>query len=291
MAAPVWSLHRRALPLLALSLLLCVTAADAGAQVVSGVVRGESRGPPIEGARVTARSAIAPAAETTTIGPVLTDSAGRFQLRLPLAGEYLLTVEHIAYAAVTVALALAAGEEVAIEVRIASHAVPLDPLLVLGRRAVAPRHAGFQERYEWYSRLGIGRFLTREQIDGRPQGRASSLLGSVPGVALRPVPYRTASAILLRTQARGTCTPAVYLDGGRIDSVDLDDLVDANQIHGVEVYRGIAEMPGEYHDSNFCGVVLIWTVREPKGSGAPLRWRNIVVAGGLTLLTVWLVSR
>jgi hypothetical protein len=282
----------RPLFLLLLPLLSLATASDTRAQILNGIVRDE-RGAAVQAASVIARLAAPPAGlDSLRLGPVLSDSAGRFQLRLPAGGEYILTLEHLAHVTVSVAIAIEAGEEVAIEVRMAGDAVALDPLVVLGRRRAIPlRLAGFHERKEWYTRLGIGRFLTRDQIEARPQGRASSLLSSVPGVALRPVPFRTASAILLRTQARGVCTPAVYLDGSRIDSTEVDDLVDARQIHGVEVYRGLTEMPGEYHDRNFCGVVLIWTVREPSGSGAPLSWRNIVIAAGITVLTVWLISR
>jgi hypothetical protein len=64
---------------------------------------------------------------------------------------------------------------------------------------------------------------------------------------------------------RGNCRPTVYLNGMRMDdnaATELDQLANANEITGVEVYTA-AGRPMEFW-GNGCGSVVIWAGMLPR---------------------------
>ena len=77
---------------------------------------------------------------------------------------------------------------------------------------------------------------------------------------------------------RTLCGPVVYIDGirvthgnrtkgpggsgGETESAQAVNMVHPLDIEAMEIYRGPAQVPGEFLDSNAqCGVILIWTKR------------------------------
>jgi outer membrane receptor for ferrienterochelin and colicin len=45
---------------------------------------------------------------------------------------------------------------------------------------------------------------------------------------------------------------------------DINSVVDPDQVEAIEVFRGPSEIPAQYNDNNSqCGVILIWTRKEP----------------------------
>ena len=73
---------------------------------------------------------------------------------------------------------------------------------------------------------------------------------------------------------RTGCGPTVYIDGIKVtygnfrgedpavEAADAINMVLPTHIYAMEIYKGPAETPGEFLDSNSrCGVVLIWTGR------------------------------
>lgn len=124
---------------------------------------------------------------------------------------------------------------------------------------VSPRlqSAGFYNRY----RRGLGRQLTRPEIQDRLAFTPSDLFRGIPGVRLRQ--GRTLNQMVPVTASRrlsdnGDCPIAIYLDGvrwtGAVDELELE------WIEGFEVYIGPAEIPAQYGaTSDACGVALFWT--------------------------------
>jgi hypothetical protein len=96
------------------------------AQTVSGRVLDAATDAPIREVTVTlldAGRAVTRAAAT--------DSTGVFSLRLPRAGRYQLRAERLGYASVTTPpLEFLAGDSLALELRLSSEVVPLEPLAV-----------------------------------------------------------------------------------------------------------------------------------------------------------------
>ncbi len=79
---------------------------------------------------------------------------------------------------------------------------------------------------------------------------------------------------------RSGCAPHVYLDGVRVTHLPRSgadprvrdnpaeeaaralNMVDPSTLAAVEIYRGPAEIPGEFIDSDSkCGIILLWTRR------------------------------
>jgi hypothetical protein len=134
---------------------------------------------------------------------------------------------------------------------------------VRGEGAANPRLAdtGFFQR----RRIGLGEFLTREDIVERPPTqRITDLLVGMRGVQV------TRDGIAFRAPGEsimGGCAPRVYLDGmlsGLALTFDFSGVnsIPTDAIEAIEVYRGPSEIPPQYGGAQgTCGVVLLWTRR------------------------------
>ena len=122
------------LRLLAAVLFVLVMATPAGAQSVSGHFV-DADGMPIPSARVVLQDEAG-----RVVHAALTDAAGRFALRAPAAGRYVLRGERIGYASsLSAPLPLAAGEQATQRLVAASGRVLLDAIVVQAQGRCAPR--------------------------------------------------------------------------------------------------------------------------------------------------------
>lgn len=218
----------------------------------------------------------------------LTDSIGRFRFGLLEPGTYVVTVRHIAYEqAMSGRLALARAEEIEIQLRMGMTVIPIDPVEVVARRPERfGRLSEYYERKEWMEKTGLGRFITREQIERRLPPETSDLLRMIPSVRVNT---RTRAIVIARQG--GGCIPAVFVDGmhmNRTGQAAVNDYVQPSMIEGIEVYRGASETPPQYQDHGGCGSILIWT-RRGEASGKPWSWWRAAIGGGLFLGLILLV--
>jgi hypothetical protein len=241
--------------------------AAATAQTVRGVVLDDGTRQPIPGALVEAwRSG-------TRLAAAVTDTAGAFTLRLPMAGQVVLGLLHIAFVADTIPITLDRGEVVIVELRMGRAAIPVDPIVVESRRD--RRLAAFYERAEQAS---FGRYVTRAEIDRRPAARATDLIRELPRVDI--VPTTMGNFITLAGNS-GRCVPTIYMDGLVLAQHEsMDRMLTADMIEGVEVHVGVAGRPLEF-GHNPCGAVAFWT-RLP-APVAPTR-RGLVFAAMLAIM-------
>lgn len=252
---------------------------SAQAQEFRGIIRAESGITPIDGAAI-----VAIGESGREQGPAISDSLGRFLLPVR-PGDYRLSVQRVGYASFTSdVLPVASGETVRVEITLSERAVPIDAIQVVSRRRdpLAPL-AGYYDRLDFYGRLGLGRFLTREQIEARNVVAVEHLLAF--GMGLRLVSRGNSMVLIV---PRRNCTPAIYVDGMRGGHIPPPSLLE-----GAEVYVGTAQAPGLYHDPRGCGVVLLWTRRDASGDGATnrrLTWRRLVAAGGIVALIIALTA-
>jgi hypothetical protein len=255
----------RLLPLL-LPLALLLPAAVVDAQIVRGIVVEDGTLRPIAGV-------VLELFRLDTLPPLsaVTDDSGAFVLRPGEPGTYTLKLLHVAFRADTIPLSLQRGELIALELRMGSVAIPIDPV-----RVVARRHGRLASFYARAERGGFGRYVTREQIEARPGARPTDLLWDVP--RLDVVSSRDGNYIAMRG-VRGRCLPTVYLDGMNIGQTDpVDRLLSVNMLEGVEVYVGLAGRPPELDDPrNPCGVVAFWTRSD---GNSPLTRRRLLTAAG-----------
>ena len=221
----------------------------------------------------------------STVARVTSDDRGRFRLPAPDGGVFIVRAVHLGYAEVEADVLVHEAEALEVELRMAPEAIPLEPLLVVGRREV--KKGTIEEFYDRMARMkqaGQGQFLTREQIEARRSLSLALIMNTIPGVWVQGI---NGTPRLRKSSPRGKgifCSPEFFLDGrpmlGGFRNFFPDDL------EGIEVYRGYAEaVPGEFPDE--CGQIFLW--RRPNW-GNPITWRRTFVAVGLGAVAWFLTS-
>jgi hypothetical protein len=246
---------------------------SAAAQTVSGSVREEESGAAIAGARVTLQP-LGGRGGTT----VATDDRGAFLV--PLGGRsarYVILVVHPSYLPLADTLELRSQETVTLELRLGRDAIPLQPLVVKGR--VDRRLQGYRERLERGS--GLGRFVTREQMDGMAAHRATDYLRRTSGVQLQQV---SGGRIVALSGPPGICVPVVFIDGMPLEQRvpdEVDERLDPELVEGIEIYHGSAGLPMEFASAqpSDCGVVAFWTRAL---EGRPVTWAKVALTFAVT---------
>lgn len=216
----------------------------------------------------------------------ISGEGGRFAFdRIP-PGDYILAVEHLAFAPVTVPIAITEADAVyQVEIRLAPEAIALEPLVVEVRRAGI--QGTVRDRIEWMELVGLGTSFDRAAIDASGAIRVSHLVARIPGVQLRTIPGRTFGSEL-RLVPQQDCGPSVYIDGIRSPLLggNVDDMVSLGEVESVEVYRRLSELPGEFADDEArrCGAVVIAT-RRGWQPGEVFGWRRMVVLAGFVTVS------
>ncbi len=186
----------------------------------------------------------------------LTNGHGYFSLGEQPWGAYRLEVSNLGYADLEVPVRVSGDLTQMAEIKLAQSAVELEGITV----TVQPRRMyrdleGLVRRMN----VGFGTFLTRETMERRPNARVSDLLREVPGVQVNTRGFTT----LL--EVRGApCTPNVFVDGIPRIWVPEEglDFFYSSDIEAVEVYKGWAEVPGEFimpGQIKPCAAIAIWT--------------------------------
>ena len=232
-----------------------------------------------------------------------TNSRGEFRITGIPAGEHRVSVRRIGYGAADARLAFNGTETVERRV-VLGRAITLEPVKVTATASDKMR-ASFDENM----RVGLGHFMTRDQIAKYDGMELATVLSTIPttGVANG----RGRSWVTSRRRPPALCPPAstpqgvvclqnhgfyvpdtaemqqgmpiecwalVYLDGvlqnGTKEPTEPFDLkqVPPERIDKMEFYAGAAETPSQYSrmGSN-CGVLVIWTrLYEPKPDKPPL---------------------
>jgi hypothetical protein len=250
----------------------------------TGVVVVDSTRQPLPGAEVTLQE----------LGKsVLTDERGAFRLTGIPAGEYRLSVRRIGYGAADARVTFTAHETVERRV-VLGRAVTLEAVVV-SRTAIDRSMPDFDDN----RRIGLGHFLTREEVSKYDGMKMSSVLQQIPRLGLisrggpawpvsqgAKVPFcpgSPPSAECLRNQGfyvpdrseanQGIvvgCYSLVYVDGVLMNGIreptepfDINTIA-PDRVEAVEFYAGPAQTPLRYaRMGSACGVVVIWTRRTP----------------------------
>ncbi|HEX4936813.1 MAG TPA: carboxypeptidase regulatory-like domain-containing protein [Gemmatimonadaceae bacterium] len=234
------------------AMLACLTALPARAQRgevgtggVKGVVR-DSSGTPVEGALVTVRG-------TEVRGE--SGAGGEFVLAKASAGPMTILVRRIGFFPESATVNVLAGTTVTAEFALRRVVVALTPVVIMGRREITGRMAGFYQRMS----RGHGHFFTREQIDKRNPANMTDLFRMIPGARVDSRGFNT------QVRFRGArCAPLTWLDGSPLYAGEFDlDSVDPRSFEGIEIYSGAASVPAEYQGnrslSSACGTIILWS--------------------------------
>ena len=133
-------------------------------------------------------------------------------------------------------------------------------------------HPFFNE-YETRRQRGIGSFITQKDIEKLNTSYPSDAFRRLPGMrfvqANGGMGVRFMSSIGMRSVgARGApaeCVPTIWVDGQAAPGMEVDELR-AQDIHGIEIYRGAATVPAQFAKSGLtqCGAIVVWTKRKTK---------------------------
>jgi hypothetical protein len=130
-------------------------------------------------------------------------------------------------------------------------------------------------------KIGFGTFITRDAIEKMNAFHTHEIIRDVPGVRVSSV---SADPEMVRIRLSGCERVAVYIDGrrlirptptpipagsGGIRSMGDNTLalmlaqISVPQIEMMEIYRRVAEIPGELNE-DACAVIVIWTRWNPE---------------------------
>ena len=263
--------------------------AATGAQKIRGAVVEDGTGRPISVAKI---ELLAP--DTTLLATAISSATGWFELTPQSAGQFLVRASHTAYrSTVTIAVDFRTQEIMTVVLRLSGGPIPLEPLVV--NATALDRLSGYRERAR---RGAFGRFITRADIDKLGGYNLAHVLRFTPEVhieRLQSGPFTT-EGVFMRSFG-GSCVPAVYLDGLPVPTdgvLDINSLISAEAIEGIEVYRSSLSAPMELRslsaaaiDLSGCGVIAVWSLPLP---GARLTAKRVAFAGLLVGLTI-LVAR
>jgi hypothetical protein len=240
----------RSLRLLPLIIVLVAHATAAEAQSISGRVVDDAT---LAGLSAVEVSVVAMAGGDTL--RVVTDTAGRFLLRLPTGGRYLLTATRLGYRPLeSLVVDVATTQRTEVVLRMAVRAVPIDALTVTARR-VDDRHRatwdGFLARHA--NRREIGSTLIMNRND--PIFRHAVNVRRV----LQWLPPRAFSASARRVGRADRCV-VVLMDGDNAPgwSVDRVMQLSSTELEGIEFYSNPLDAPLEFRSGGPCSILAVW---------------------------------
>jgi len=247
--------------------------------VLRGVLYDDASGTPIRGTVML----VDPATDAAVVYNA-TDSLGRFNLQAQ-TGIYRIAAIHPGYKSILSApISLQSGERLTIRVPIAAGGDPAHHIGVVEH--VRPEGSGTMQPvsrdgltgYHARKAAGDGLHYDRTAFDRSRVSTLGEFLQTVPGFSVTD-PGSTSSMELMRNAAStasstaagvpNTCYIGWFLDGHRIDIPGTNDgmtdglgRLQLDDLEGVEIFRGLSEMPLEFAAPDLrCGAIAIWTRR------------------------------
>jgi hypothetical protein len=245
------SATRFLVPFLCWGAVILPGSAPVGAQPKSASISGRvhsAKGEPISGVRVTILNI------RKSIG---TDSLGRFAFPDMKPGSYRIEAAVVGFAPMVALVTINTGERKDIEFRTDSAGQLLPTIFVEGEPLPEPMRV--LTTFERRMAVGHGRFITREKILQRNPIKIMDMIRFEPGVRSD---CRGFVCQLRLNRDQRTCPPAIFVDGQETNIQVLDN-TSPNDIEGIEIYRGPAEVPPEINtETARCGgAIAMWTRR------------------------------
>ncbi len=247
--------------------------------VVEGTVRDALTREELEGAVVHLSGA--PGVVPTSTA---TDEEGRFHLSQVRPGRYEFRVSRLGYEELWDSLTVTGESPIELEVGMVPQAIELDPVLVRRLPRLSPEMEGFEERRD----RGIGRFVSRSEIEARGTSQVSDLFRQLPGVTVERTSATRGGGgghLLMR----GSCPPSIYLDGQRAAAgpVDIDAYVSGADLEAVEIYSA-SQTPPQFSYGR-CGAVVLWTrPAAMQEEGRQFSWGRLALAAGFLGASIFL---
>jgi hypothetical protein len=183
-------------------------------------------------------------------------SQGRFVLANLKPGHHRVEIRSVGYRPLVAELTLVDGQVLERQFAMVFTGEKLPELTVESRNSkLLPRFADFERRKQ----NGLGSYITRDEIRAKGYMNMGDALRTIQGVR---VDCGVVECLIHMTRATAGCFPIFYVDGRLARS--FAESTPMNDIQGIEIYRGAAEMPAEFSGSGaMCGVIAIWTRAAP----------------------------
>lgn len=246
-------------PGLAVALLATLSPVIATAQAVSGRVHIAAGIDGVPGVRVSLL-----ADSVKEVAAVVTDTGGRYLLVTKRSGRYALRFQRIGFKPISSGIVtLVADSTARLDIDFVPVVQRLGEVKVTGTAApVVDFMRGFERR-----RLrGLGRYLTRDEIEKRNAATTTDLVRGMAGMELMTDPGGELFAQSSRGErsfnkaGMGPCRAAVYLDGLEMTGESLDRVIRPTSVEAIESYPGGAGLPAEFRQGNgSCGAIFVWT--------------------------------
>lgn len=110
-------------------------------------------------------------------------------------------------------------------------------------------------------RVGLGQFVTREDIVARNTAKSSDLMQLKRGIKVVRLAGGRNGVRFVSYTNKGNCAPDFWLDGVRARGMELDDIL-ASDIEAIELYESFASLPHQFTPSGAavpCGTIVVWT--------------------------------
>ncbi len=183
-------------------------------------------------------------------------SQGRFVVSGLPVGQHRIELRAIGYRPYVRAFNTLEGQVAELQFGLVFTGAQLPDIAVEARNSkLLPRFAEFEKRRV----NGLGLYITREQIKAKGYMNMGDALKSMSGVR---VDCGAVDCSIRMARSTAGCGPTFYVDGRVARNFASDTPI--SDVQGIEVYRGAAEMPGEFAGAGaMCGVVAIWTRAAP----------------------------
>ncbi len=187
---------------------------------------------------------------------VAISSQGRFVVSNLSPGRHRVEIRAIGYRPHVLEVTLVEGRVLERQFAMVFTGDKLPELAVEARNSkLLSRFAEFEKRRA----SGMGAYITRDEIKARGYMNMGDALRTIRGVK---VDCGVVECTIHMVRATAGCFPAFYVDGRLARS--FAETTAINDVQGIEVYRGAAEMPAEFTGAGaMCGVIAIWTRAAP----------------------------
>jgi Carboxypeptidase regulatory-like domain/TonB-dependent Receptor Plug Domain len=237
------------------------------AQSVSGTVHDKTSGAAVAGAAVLLLDT-----RRNLKSAVQTNADGRYAVSASAPGRYILSIQKAGVTTVeSETLTLTTDSPLVRNFELTIAPPKLAPITVTGKAVVNTSGPNSHKYDEFLLRrsVGIGTFLTREQIEAKPASQTQQLFQNIPGLKIS----QHGTQWFIRSQRCPAKLPTgepdpdpdrdyadlpiIFIDGFQTRGLNSLNMVNPSDIEGIEVYQGAAQLPA-VAKGNACAAIFVW---------------------------------
>jgi hypothetical protein len=209
---------------------------------------------------------------------VVSDSVGRYAVQAPASGKYRMLAVAPGFDAVKVPeMFLEQGRTMTLDIKlspaIAATATQLEKVTISAERPVVSAPRSNPHKYDEFlmrRKMGIGTFLTREQIEAKPVSQTPQIFSQIAGLKVRqhgtewyiqsqrcPARLGDGRQDEDMEQDNPSLYPILFVDGFRVRGLKFLTSISPTQIEAIEVYQGAAQLPADAK-GNACAAIYVW---------------------------------